>query len=404
MSPLTVFFHGALVALLSSSSLAQNSLPQKFDPKTWIRPLATWSQEEREFGFANWDLIYPARSIPRGQQVRPIPEGAQLSLFSDGGEGAKQLERSIDNFNLAGIVVLHDGKVRLEKYALGHNAAGRWVSFSLAKSLTSTLVGAAIKDGHIASVDDLVTRYIPELGGSIYDGVTVHQLLTMTSGAKWNEDYADAKSDVGLFYLAPVDPGLDATVSYMKTLKREVAPGQKWHYNTGETNLIGVLVARATNKDLAAYASEKIWAPYGMEQDAFWMIDRSGRAHGGCCIQASTRDFARFGQFILDGALINGRPVVADGWLGAATRKQVDNGDPLGGYGYQWWTRNNGTFNAVGIHGQHIHIDPARRLVVAVNSAWPVADFTADSLAARTSLFNAIRASIDSESPNNPGK
>jgi CubicO group peptidase (beta-lactamase class C family) len=302
--------------------------------------------------------------------------------------------------------VLHEDKLRLERYALGHSAAGRWVSFSVAKSLTSTLVGAAIKDGYISSVDDVVTRYIPELRDSAYDGVTVRQLLTMTSGAKWNEDYTDLKADVALLYSAPVDPGMEATISYMRKLARDAAPGQKWHYSTGETNLIGVLVARATKKDLATYASEKIWARYGMERDASWMLDRTGHEQGGCCMQATTRDYARLGQFILDGARIDGQSIVADGWLEAATRKQVDIGQPGSGsgYGYQWWTRDDGTFNAFGIHGQQIHIDPARRLVVAINSAWPAAEFTKESRAARTALFDAIRAAIDSESRSNSGK
>ena len=195
----------------------------------------------------------------------------------------------------------------------------------------------------------------------------------------------------------PVDPGMDATISYMRKLPRDAAPGQRWHYNTGETNLIGVLVARAVKKDLATYASEKIWARYGMERDASWMLDRTGHEHGGCCIQATTRDYARLGQFILDGARIDGQSIVADGWLEAATRKQVDIGQPGFGYGYQWWTRDNGTFNAFGIHGQQIHIDPARRLVVAINSAMPQATFTSESIAARIALFDVIRAALDAE-------
>jgi CubicO group peptidase (beta-lactamase class C family) len=263
-------------------------------------------------------------------------------------------------------------------------------------------VGAAIKDRYISSIDDFVTRYIPELRGSAYDDVTVRHLLTMTSGAKWNEDYEDPKADVTLFYSEPAEPGMDATVSYMRKLTREAAPGKRWHYSTGETNLIGVLVARATKKDLATYTSEKIWASYGMEQDASWMLDRSGHEHGGCCMQATTRDYARLGQFILDGARIDGTSVVADGWLEAATRKQADFGEPGRGYGYQWWTSDNGTFNAFGLHGQQIHIDPARRMVVAINSAWPAAEFTKESLAARVALLNAIRAAIDSESAGSP--
>ena len=404
MSSLIRLFQSAIVAALSTASLAQSLSPPEIDPQSLHRPMATWNQAEREFAFANWDRIVPTRIIARGKEVHQLPEGAALPTFSPGGAGAIQLQRSIDNFKLAGIVVLHDGKVRLERYALGHSADGRWVSFSVAKSLTSTLVGAAIKDGYISSVDDVVTRHIPELRDSAYDGVTLRQLLTMTSGAKWNEDYTDVKADVALMFSAPVDPGMDATISYMKKLTRDAAPGQKWHYSTGETNVIGVLVARATEKDLATYASEKIWARYGMERDAAWMLDRSGHEQGGCCMLATTRDYARLGQFILDGARIDGQSVVADGWLEAATRKQVDIGQPGSGYGYQWWTRDDGTFNAFGVHGQQIHIDPARRLVVAINSAWSVAEFTQESLPARVALMNAIRAAIDSEARRNSEK
>ena len=391
----------ALVAALSAASLAQSLSPSEVDPQSLRRPRATWNQAEREFAFENWDRIFPARTIARGKETHPLPEGAPLPTFSPGGEGAAQLQRNIDDFKLAGIVVVHDDKVRLERYAFGHSAAGRWVSFSVAKSLTSTLVGVAIKDGHISSVDDLVSRYIPELRDSAYDGVTVRQLLTMTSGAKWNEDYTDPKGDVALLHSARVDPGMDATVSYMRKLPRAATPGQKWHYSTGETNLIGVLLARATKKDLATYASEKIWARYGMERDASWMLDRTGHEHGGCCVQATTRDYARLGQFILDGARIDGQSIVADGWLEAATRKQVAIGQPGFGYGYQWWTRDDGTFGAFGIHGQQIHIDPARRLVVAINSASPQAASTKEFRAARTALLDTIRAAIDSESRSN---
>src|SRR5262249_44815784 len=156
--------------------------------------------------------------------------------------------------------VLVDGRVRLERYGLGHGPAGRWTSFSMAKSLTSTLVGAATRDGFIHSVDDPVTRYIAGLRGSAYEGVSIRQLLTMTSGVRWNEDYADLKSDVALFYETPPDEGFDATVSYMRKLPREAPAGEKWLYKTGETNLIGVLVEEATHRKLADYLSEKIWA------------------------------------------------------------------------------------------------------------------------------------------------
>ena len=386
-----------LAAALSTVAWPQASPPSGMDLESIrSRPQVAWTQAERQFVFAHWGEAFQARVIARGPQVRALPAGASLPTFSLGGEGARELQRSLDEFQLAGIVVLHDGKVRLERYALGHSASGRWVSFSVAKSLTSTLLGAAIRDGAVTSIDDLVTRYIPELRDSAYDSVTLSHLLTMTSGVGWNEDYADPAADVVRFYTAPVETGMDATVSYMRKLRREAPPGQRWHYNTGETNLLGVAVARATGRDLATYASEKIWAPYGMEQDASWMLDRTGHEHGGCCIQAATRDFARLGQFVLDGARIDGQSVVADGWLEAATRKQVDIGQPGRGYGYQWWTVDNGTWYAFGIHGQQVHVDPGRRVVVAFNSAWPTA-YSAEAVAARAALILAIRKAIDSE-------
>ena len=388
---------GALLSALFVAALGQASTPAEIDPVSLRRPLASWHQAEREYGFAHWDRVFQARTIARGAQVHSLPSGAPFAVFAPGSDGARRLQRYIDDHKVAGIVVLHDGRMRLERYALGHGAEGRWVSFSVAKSLTSTLVGVALKEGAIGSVDDAVTRYIPELRDSAYDGVTLRQLLTMTSGAKWNEDYVDPAADVALFHSMPIEPGQDATVSYMRKLARAAPPGQRWHYNTGETNLIGVLLARATGKDLATYASEKIWARYGMEREASWMLDRTGREHAGCCIQASTRDYARLGQFVLDGARIDGRPIVADGWLEAATRKQVDTGQPGSGYGYQWWTRDNGTFNASGIHDQLIHIDPARRLVVAINAAAPSARFTREGAAARAAVFDLIRAEIDGE-------
>ncbi|MCK7512088.1 MAG: beta-lactamase family protein [Desulfobacterales bacterium] len=273
----------------------------------------------------------------------------------------------------AGLVIIQDGKIRLEKYGLGFGGNGRWTSFSVAKSVTSTLVGAAIKDGYIKSIDDKVSDYIPDLKGSVYDDVTIKQLLTMTSGVKWNEDYADPKSDVALFNAHKAEPGVDVTVSYMRKLKREAPPGTKWVYKTGETNLVGVLVSSATRKNLSDYLSEKIWRPFGMEQDASWMLGSTGHEISGCCVQASTRDFARFGLFILGGGMAEGKPVLPDGWIAAATTKHADTDEAGYGYGYQWWTMNDGSYAARGIFGQGIFIDPKRKLVIASNSNWPKA-------------------------------
>jgi CubicO group peptidase (beta-lactamase class C family) len=318
-----------------------------------------WSQEKRDANFPNMEKIFPGHVVKAGGKVRPLPAGKPLGV-SDAELGA-----FIASQNISGLIVLQDGKVRLERYARGYGREGRWTSFSVAKSLTSTLVGAAIRDGFIKSVDEPVTKYIPELAGSGYDGVTIAQLLTMTSGVRWNEDYTDAKSDVARMFLEPVPAGEDPTVFYMKKLPRETAPGSKWVYKTGETNLIGVLVMRATKKPLADYLSEKVWRPYGMERDAFWMVDPSGHEVSGCCLSVSLRDYARMGQLALDG----GKGVVPANWFAESTRARAEVGRPGFGYGYQWWTYPQGQFGAQGIFGQSIRVDPKSRTVIAISAA-----------------------------------
>lgn len=322
-----------------------------------------WSQAQRDANFPHMERVFPVHTVDTGRRVRPLPDGTPLAI------PAAEVDAFIAAQNVAGLIVVQDGKVRLERYARGLTRDGRWTSFSVAKSFTSTLVGAAIRDGYIKSVDEPVTRYIPELAGSGYDGVTIAQLLTMTSGVRWNEDYTDPNSDVARMFTATVPAGQDPTVAYMRTLPRESAPGTKWVYKTGETNLIGVLVRNATKKPLAQYLSDKVWKPYGMETPAVWMIDQTGKEVSGCCLSVSLRDYARMGQLALEG----GRGIVPSDWFAQATAAKAQIGRPGYGYGYQWWTYPEGRFGAQGIFGQSIFVDPARRIVIAMVSAWPKA-------------------------------
>ncbi|NHA14848.1 serine hydrolase [Thioalkalivibrio sp. XN279] len=356
----------------------------------------TWDLEQKKSGFRAMEALFPARVVSRGATPAPLPAGAPLAAFEAGGAQADRLAGFIADEYVAGLIVVHDGTVRLERYGLGQSPDDRWTSFSVAKSITSTLVGAAIRDGHIESLDTEITRYIDELEGTAYDGVTVRQLLTMTSGVAFNEDYADPDSDIRRLYREPPAPGIDASVGFMRHQPREFAPGTQWRYKTPETNLAGLLVMKATGKPLAEYLAEKIWQPYGMARDATWLVDHVGNEQGGCCLQATLRDYARFGQFILDGARIDGASILPDGWLDAATSTQADTGVP-GGYGYQWWPLGDGTFQARGIFGQFIHVDPARRLVIAISAAWP-GPREQERRAAQVQLAYEIAAAIDAES------
>jgi CubicO group peptidase (beta-lactamase class C family) len=353
------------------------------------RDVLSWKQGQREAAFRAMDrmpVLAKASSVTASPTPMPLPAGQPLEIPG--------IDEYMRTQNTAGLVILQDGRVRFERYGLGFDAAGRWTSFSVAKSFTSTLVGAAIQDGHIKSLEDKVSQYIAGLRGSAYDEVTVRQLLTMSSGVRWNEDYEDPKADVAQFNNATPEAGMDATVSYLRKLPRAHPPGEVWNYNTGETNLIGVLVSSATGKPLAQYLQEKIWHPAGMESEATWLLGRTGHEIAGCCLQASTRDFARFGLFVLANGAAGGQPVVPPDWFAQATRKQKDIGDPGRGYGFQWWTYDDGSVAAQGIFGQGIYIDPQRRLVIASNSNWTRASLGPESKA-REAFYAQVRALID---------
>ena len=381
----------ALILACSTSVIAQDPT----DPDSISKNSFTWSPEVLEYGFLHYDEIYTGREVAHGDNVYELKQGPPIAAFSEGGEKEEVFSSFVTDEKVAGLLILQSGEIRLEYYNLGYSEDGRWTSQSVAKSVTSTLVGAAINDGYINSVDDLVTDYIPDLKGSAYDSVTIHQMLTMTSGVKWIERSGDGYSDLANFFQQPIEPGMDETVSYMRSLPADAAPGEKWLYKTGETHLLGSLVTTATGQTLADYLSSKIWAPYGMEEKAMWTLGRTGQELAGCCLQAKLRDFARFGQFVLDDGMINGESIVPEGWFDAATSMQVSLW-PGWGYGYQWWARSDGTFHALGIHGQMIHIDPARQLVVVINSAWPEAESYGRQMAA-SGFINTLTGVLDKE-------
>jgi len=353
------------------------------------RDVLMWSLDQRDAAFRAMDrlpILAQAHRIAPSTAPLALPQGRPLAIPG--------IEQYLAGQREAGIVIVQDGKVRFEHYGLGFDAKGRWTSFSVAKSFTSTLVGAAIQDGYIKSLEDKVSQYIPDLRGSAYDDVSIRQLLTMSSGVKWNEDYEDPNADVGKFNNAKPDPGVDATVSYMRKLPRAHPPGEVWHYNTGETNLIGVLVSSATKKPLSQYLQEKIWQPAGMEGEATWLLGATGHEIAGCCLQAETRDYARFGLFVLAGGKAGDKQIVPTDWFTMAAHKQKDIGQPGKGYGFQWWTYDDGSVAAQGIFGQGIFIDPKRHLVIASNADWTRATKGPEGKA-REAFYKQAQALID---------
>jgi CubicO group peptidase (beta-lactamase class C family) len=353
------------------------------------RDLLFWNQAQRDAAFRALDripLLAKARPIPAGDTVKPLPPGPPLKLPVD-------IDAFMAGQRSAAVLIVHDGKLRLERYGLGFDGAGRWTSFSVAKSFTSTLVGAALRDGYIKSLDDKLGDYIPDMKGSAYENVTVKQLLTMTSGVQWNENYGDPNSDVARFNNHKPEPGVDALVSYMRKLPRAAPAGTRWNYSTGETNLVGVLLTAAVKKPLADYLSEKVWKPAGMEQQATWILNKTGNEISGCCVQAAARDYARFGVYVLGDA----RNVVPEGWFAQAGTRQADTGQPGLGYGYQWWTYDDGSYSARGIFGQGILIDPKRKLVVVTLADWAGGARDRPALAAREAFYRTVQKAVDDE-------
>jgi CubicO group peptidase (beta-lactamase class C family) len=350
-----------------------------------------WTPAQQSIGYRNIDKIFPTRIVKHGPNVFPLPKSPLTINVKYQFQGSEwSTAKFMKANNIAGLLVIKHGQVVLERYGLGETPVDRWTSFSVGKSVTSTLIGAAIKDGYIKGLDSPVTDYLPGLKSSAYDGVTIRQLLTMTSGAKWNEDYSDPKSDVNQFALSEPGPdGENPIVAYMAKLPREAPPGVKWVYKTGESDLIGVLLARATHQHLADYLSAKIWSRFGMEGDAVWMLDRSGEELGGCCISMTLRDYGRFGLFFMRGGNIDAASILPAGWVTESTRQQVP------GYGFQWWVHDNGTYEAVGIFGQAIFIDPKEDLVIVTSSAWPQADED-KFYAVSDAYFSAVTAALHS--------
>lgn len=341
----------------------------------------TWTQTERDVRFAAMDRMFPVHVVRRGGAVRKLLHGNKLRLP----EGV--LDAYVSGEHLSGVLVLQDGRILLEKYGLGLTPGGRWTGFSMTKAVTDTLVGVAVNRHLIHSIEDDVTEYLPEMKGSAYDGVSVRQLMTMTSGVGWNENYTAPDADNVKLYTSVVSAGKDSTVEYMRTLHRVAAPGSVWRYNTGETDLLGVLLRRVCAGNLAGFLMDAVWSRAGMAHDATWIADGDGpdgKEFGGSGLSASLEDWGRLGLWVLEG----GHGAVAPDWFAQATTPQVKAGGAA--YGFGWWPQPDGSFAALGIFGQSMLVDPKRKLVIVTLGDWPEATGAAHS-AARAEFWRQVK-------------
>ncbi|KFC69341.1 Beta-lactamase [Bosea sp. LC85] len=318
---------------------------------------------------------FPSRTIARAPMPSVLERSGQALpplAIQDHGTSFDLYDYLSVN-RVAGLMVLRDGAVVEESYSLGIGPQTMWNSCSLAKSVAATLVGIALREGAIESLDDPVTRYAP-LGG-VYAQVSIRQLLRMVSGIRWREAYTDPTSDRRQLLEIQTQWQKGGIARHMATLPAATAPGQSWTYNTGESYLVSAVMEGATGTNLADYLSTRLWSRMGAEADATWWSESpDGMTVSGSGMHATMRDYARFGQFVLDGGRIGGETLLPEGWTGEAGSPFLI-GETLVPYGYMWWIpvlddpALKGTFQAEGIYGQYIHINPHKRLVVVVLSA-----------------------------------
>ena len=341
-----------------------------------------WPPCLQSHGYRIVDQLFATRTIHRGR-VHPLLRGQQAQFQILLGEQTLSMKQFMDRNNVAGLLIIQGDEVVLEWYGLGLNAPDRWSTMSTVKSMTAMLVGAAIGDGSISSIDDAVVHYLPALQGSVYDGVTVRHLMTMSSGAAWSEDYGHRDSDVNRYSrsLARKVPG--GVLALMHSLQRAEAPGTAWRYNTGDTYLLGALVCAATARPLAEYMSQRIWRPCGMEFDGYYTLESEGGTEiGGSRAGMALRDIGRFARLVMNDGMCDGLRVLPAGWVEAAAAPAfaLPNDAALSAhrralglvaYGYSWWLDGDGGMLAMGHCGQRIYVHRAERLAVVQLAVYP---------------------------------
>lgn len=385
-----------LVLLLAPGRLAADDYPVGTRSNMWRDPYMIGS-------YRNWDRIYPVRVVPRSGAVSELPRAAEPVRVESFEHDGKSI--AVDDYfaraRTTGLLVLKDGKIVYERYLLGADENSRFTSMSVAKSIVATLVGFAISDGLIESVDQPISAYLPELAGTGYDGVPIKAVLQMSSGVDFTEDYGGGSSDFMRLW--------NDVVAYQRVRLAEAVAGAKpgvppfavFNYKGIDTAALGWLVTRVTGETLSDYLAEKLWGPLGMEADANWGVeDRSAKAAeiAFCCFNATLRDYGRLGLFMEQRGNWQGRQLLPAAWVDEATRPdrpQVAPGKLYQGYSlgyqYQWWTfpGPDHAFTGQGVNGQFLYVNPAKRLVIVMTSVWR--DYWNDRLEMETyGLFDAL--------------
>lgn len=324
------------------------------------------------------DQLFPVREISTGPTTykRSIELKPFDSINIETDDGGRDIFDYFSRNHVVGCLIVKDGKTLFEQYQHGVTPQSRWMSMSMAKSVSTTLIGAAVVDGYINSIDDPITDYLTDRKTSAYADVTIRQLMHMTSGVGWNDDHTDPSSERRHMLTLQSEHQPDVILDYVMSRSKVAPSGDIWNYSMGETHVVGALVHAATGRWLSDYLSEKIWSRMGMQSEALWWLEAQDSLEvAGAGICATLRDYVRFGEFMLTGGVIKGERILPEWWVEEAT-KPVLEATVNRTYGFMWWpvadragSHENRAYSARGIFGQYIYINPAHNIVIGVNSA-----------------------------------
>jgi CubicO group peptidase (beta-lactamase class C family) len=351
-------------------------------------------------GFSRSDEQFDGRVVRRAATPSTLGRtAAEPDLRYEYDGAARTLDDYLARNPVTGLVVARGETLLVERYQYARTDRHRFASFSMAKTVTAMLVGIAIADGRIRSVDDPAAAYVPELAGTEYGGTSLRHLLEMSSGVRFIENYSghDDAARLSADTVAQAGPGGAATVKPYN--ERLWSPGYKFAYSSAETQVLGLALRAATGRPVAQYLEEKIWQPMGAEADATWLVDRAGQEATYCCLNAVLRDYARLGLLLAHDGRRGERQIIPRDWLLAATTVPADRWHlkPYAatrsfGYGYQTWIfpGERRMFALLGLHGQAMFVDPTSRLVMVQTMVSP------DPLDQLTEALAMWRAAIES--------
>jgi hypothetical protein len=392
MSPFTFRVLASFAAVLFSlTSNAQQSLPAPLlgGPPSEV-PVAVqilrWRMLDNDVSaltFRNMDSLFTTRTVGRSGRVWALPRSDHELDFSYSWRGEtlpadEFLERTYTN----ALLILKDGHVVSEIYRNNSNERSRFIGWSMTKSITSVLIGCALAEGRIDSLNTTITHYLPELQGGGYNGVSIRHIMQMRSGVDYEERYDFGNPGVAASnHIAALVRNTARFADVARTLPRIHAPGEFFQYKTIDTAVLGWLVERVAQSSVAAYTARCLWEPLGAEANGFYIMDGQpgvGREFSGAGFNATLRDYGRFGQMMLNGGVANGRRIVSEQWVRKSTQPIGEEDVRRGGYGLQWWTIGaSDAYAAIGLQGQYIYVDPATRTVVVKLSYFPQDDNTA---------------------------